>query len=93
MEQPLGSSSYLTLGGTNVVVPSDLPVAPLTSPIGQLPTASALSVGAAAIAAADGASVPSPEVGTADAAADHVKNIIFVLALGFVLWKYGRRFI
>jgi len=77
-------------GGMVSVTPA---IAPLTVPTGPLPTVSTLSVGAAAASAGGAASVPGAVLAESNAEeAGGVKNILFLGVVGFLVYKYGRRF-
>ena len=68
------------------------PVAPIVNPAGPPPSADALSVGNAA-AQASGAATPGPAFLGITVYADPIKNALFIGLVGFLVWKYGRRYL
>lgn len=80
----------LTVGNTQLISVKD-PVAPITNPLGPAPSGDSLSVASAVMHAAGAASAGSPVLGVEDAKAEVTKNLLFVAAVVFLLWKFKGR--
>ena len=75
--------------GDRVLVPKE-EVKPIIVPTGEPPAAGALSTGAAAANAGNGASAIKPFLGLTLETAEGVKNILFLSFIIFVAYKYGK---
>ena len=78
-----------TLSPSVVLVTEDA-VPPIQTPVGELPTDSALSPGAAA-AAGSAASAQKPILGILDFSDHSVKNLVFLGVVGYFAYKLARR--
>lgn len=68
-------------------------VAPIVNPAGPLPSSQALSQGAAAQAAKEAPiAKEAPAILGIDLKDRSLNNLVFLGALSFILFKYGRRF-
>jgi len=79
-----------TLSPSVVLVTEDA-VPPIQTPVGELPTDSALSPGAAAAAAGSAASAQKPILGILDFSDHSVKNLVFLGVVGYFAYKLARR--
>lgn len=81
----------LSQGGDSLTQTVDK-VAPLVVPTGELPPASAISEGQAALRVVGAQTEQKNVLGIVDAKeGDGMKNLLFLGVVGFLLWKYGRK--
>lgn len=81
----------LSQGGESITQTVDK-VAPLLVPTGELPPASAISEGQAALRVVGGETVQKNVLGIVNPQeGDGMKNLLFLGLVGFLIWKYGRK--
>lgn len=84
-------AELLTFGNTQLIKTEE-PIAPITNPLGAPPSSNALSSGAAALAASGSGETPKAILGLELSGAEGMKNALFLSVVGFLVYKYGRRF-
>jgi hypothetical protein len=82
----------MTNGSDPIVVAQPSGIAPILSPIGELPNPAAVSPLDAALAASRGAvSEPMKNILGVDLEDSSVKNLIFISLVAWAFWKWGKR--